>query len=167
MPLGEPMDGETSYIEGGKIERVWIVSVPVRDLDRALEFYSCSLGLEVALDARDKNWIELGPTEPLAKIGLYVPDKADKRQPGGDSGVILSTDSIYELHRKLIDEGVRFQTKPEKRPWGGLMAVLQDPDGNILTVVEDREHYYREPKPVQPVRRTPEGGSPRCRVRND
>ncbi len=159
------MGGESTYIEGGRLERVWIVSIPVSDLGRGLDFYSCKLGLEVALDSRDKNWVELGPAEPLAKIGLYVPDKTDKRQPGGDSGVVLSTDSIYELHRKLVDDGVRFLTKPEKRPWGGLMAVFEDPDGNVLTVVEDKEHYSRGPRPVQPIRKADAEPGQRCRVR--
>ena len=158
------MGGETPYIEGGKLERVWIASVPVRDLDRAAEFYSCILGLDIALEAKDKNWVEIGPAEPMAKIGLYVPDPADKKQPGGDTGIVLSTDSIYELHRKLVDDGVRFLTKPEKRPWGGLMAMFEDPDGNIFTVVEDREHYSRAPAPKQPERRPKDEGGPRCRM---
>jgi len=164
MPLGEPMGGETPYIEGGKLERVWIVSIPVSDLERAIDFYSCSLGLEIVLDARGKNWVEFGPAEPLAKIAVYVPEKADRRQPGGDSGVVLSTDSIYELHRKLVDEGVKFRMKPEKRPFGGLMAVFEDPDGNLLTVVEDREHYSRGPPPVQPLRGSAEEPGRSCRV---
>jgi len=161
------MGGEGTYVEGGRLERVWVASVPVSDLSQALEFYSCTLGMEIALDERAKNWVEVGPKEPLAKIGLFVPDRSDKRQPGGDSGIVLSTDSIYELHRKLVDNGVRFLTKPERRPWGGLMAMFADPDGNILTVVEDPEHYSRSPKPVQPVRNDKEGNGPRCRVKGN
>jgi len=158
------MGGETPYIEGGKLERVWIISVPVKDLERALGFYACSLGMEIALDARDKNWVELGPAEPMAKIGLYVPDRADKRQPGGDSGIVLSTDSIYELHRKLVDEGVRFRKKPEKGSLGALTAVFEDPDGNLLTVIEDKDRYSRFPTPVQPVRSIGPTEERSCRV---
>ena len=164
MPLGDPMGEETPYVEGGRLERVWMTSVPVRHLGLAVEFYTCILGLELQLDSRDKNWVEVGPDDPQGKIGLYVPARADDRQPGGDTGVIFSTDSIFELHRKLVDEGVRFELKPEKRPWGGLMAIFLDQDGNKFTVVEDPDHYLRGPKPKQPERASTRETERSCRM---
>jgi uncharacterized glyoxalase superfamily protein PhnB len=49
---------------------------------------------------------------------------------------MLSCDSIYDLHRRLVDEGVTFKLKPQRQPWGGLMAVFLDQDGNELMVLE-------------------------------
>ncbi|MBC7107233.1 MAG: VOC family protein [Methanomassiliicoccales archaeon] len=143
MPLGDPMGGDSDYQNKGKITRVWMTCIPVSDLATALFFYSEVLGLEIALDERSRNWVELGPAEPMGKIALYVPSKFDKRQPGGPTGVIFETNSIYELHRRLVDEGVKFIMKPQRQEWGGLMAILTDPDGNELCVVEDPEHYTR------------------------
>lgn len=157
MPLGDPMGGEDSYIEKGNVKRVWISSVPVRDLGRAIDFYVDVLGMDLLVDARDRNWAEVGPPEPLAKIGLYVPDEKDLRQPGGDTGIVLEVDSIFEFHRKLVDEEVPFPLKPERRGWGGIMAIFLDPDGNELTAVEDSEHYQRFPRPDRPKKeRCPE-----------
>ena len=33
------------------------------------------------------------------------------------------------------ERGVQFIEPPEKQPWGGVLAHLRDPDGNILTLL--------------------------------
>ncbi len=126
--------------EKGRLTRVWMTGVPVRDLDAALDFYMQTLGLE--LRRRDGNWAELGPSEPMGKVALYVPREGE-RQPGGVSGVVFSCDSMYDVHRRLVDEGVVFKVKPERQPWGGLMAVFLDPDGNELMVLEHPDRYRK------------------------
>lgn len=138
MPIGDPRGGDFYDLGRGRIKRVWLVVVPVRDLDEAMEYYQEVLGMPVRLDARKDNWVEVGAADPLARIALQVPDKDDRRQPGGDTGLVLATDSLFDLHRRLVDEGVEFLVKPERRPWGGLLAVFQDLYGNRFTVVEDR-----------------------------
>jgi predicted enzyme related to lactoylglutathione lyase len=152
MPLGEPMGGEAPYAERGKLTRVWLSAVPVSDLEEAVAFYAGTLGLTLRIWIKSKGWAELGSDEPLGKIALYVPEAGDVRQPGGPSGIVFDTDSIFDLHRKLVDEGVRFGLKPEKREFGGLMATFFDPDGNEFQVVEDPKHYERWPRPDQPLK---------------
>jgi catechol 2,3-dioxygenase-like lactoylglutathione lyase family enzyme len=134
MALNDPRQDK------GRLTRVWMPGIPVRDLDAALDFYTQKLGLE--LRRRDGNWAELGPGEPMGKVALYVPRNED-RQPGGVSGVVLSCDSMYDLHRRLVDEGVVFKVKPQMQPWGGLMAVFLDQDGNELIVLEHPDRYRK------------------------
>ena len=38
--------------------------------------------------------------------------------------------------RTLEARGVTFDGPPERQAWGGVLAHFQDPDGNILTLVE-------------------------------
>lgn len=140
MPIGDPMASNDPREEKGRLTRVWMTGVPVRDLDAALDFYMQTLGLE--LRRRDGNWAELGPSEPMGKVALYVPREGE-RQPGGVSGVVFSCDSMYDVHRRLVDEGVVFKVKPERQPWGGLMAVFLDPDGNELMVLEHPDRYRK------------------------
>jgi catechol 2,3-dioxygenase-like lactoylglutathione lyase family enzyme len=140
---------EGTYMMRGNVTRVWLASIPVSNFEQAVEFYTQVLGLKLQLESQENKWAEVGPDEPSSKIAIYVPAKDDPRQPGGPSGVALETDSIFEFHRKLVDEEVVFKTKPEKRPWGGLMAVFFDPDGNEIEVVEDPQHYSRSPPPKQ------------------
>ena len=136
MPLGDPMGGETQYDSRGILIGVSTVAIPVKDLPSAVSFYEGMLGLNVQRDSRADNWVELGPSGSLGRIALYVPDKIGRR-PGGPTGIILTTESIYDLHRKLVDRGVRFAVKPEKRQVGGLIAIFLDQDDNQIAVVEE------------------------------
>jgi len=126
----------------GKITRVWLSMVTVSDLDKALTFYSEILGLPIALDARVFNHIEVGPHEPLAKIGIESTFKQSKRRKW--TGIVLDTDDIYALYERLTKKGVTFTLKPTKMPWGGIVANFLDSDKNELQVVQDPEHYTRE-----------------------
>ena len=127
--------------ESGKITRLWLTMIRVSDMDRALRFYNEVLGLPVALDAREFQHAEVGPEEPLAKIGLHVTSKRQKRKKR--TGIVFDTDDIYALYERLVKRGVEFTLKPTKMPWGGIVADFLDPDNNELEVVQDPTHYNR------------------------
>ncbi|MEJ2272456.1 MAG: VOC family protein [Candidatus Bathyarchaeota archaeon] len=123
----------------GKITRLWLTMIRVSDIEQALKFYNETLGLQIALDARMFNHAEVGPAEPLAKIGLYVTGKKSKRRKR--TGIVFDTDNIYKLYEYLTKKGVKFIMKPTKMEWGGIVADFLDPDNNILEVVQDENHY--------------------------
>lgn len=127
--------------EKGRITRLWLTIIRVSDMDRALRFYNKILGLPMALDARMFNHAEVGPDEPLAKIGLHATGKKSKRKRR--TGIVFDTDDIYALYERLIKRGVKFTLKPTKMPWGGIVADFLDPDNNELEVVQDAKHYIR------------------------
>lgn len=125
----------------GRITRLWLAMIPVSDMDRAMKFYNETLGLRIALDARAFDHVEVGPDEPLAKIGLHATgnQSTERRR----SGVVFDTDDIYALYQRLKGQGVVFTLEPTKMPWGGIVADFLDPDNNELEVVQDPEHYRR------------------------
>ena len=125
----------------GRITRVWLAMIPVSDMDGALKFYNETLGLAIALDARQFDHAEVGPDEPLAKIGLHATGTSLKEKRR--SGIVLDTDDIFALHRRLREQGVVFTLEPTKMPWGGIVADFLDPDNNELEVVQDPDHYER------------------------
>jgi len=110
-------------------------------MDNALNFYTQTLGLPVALDAREFNHAEVGPDEPLAKIGLHATGRMKKRKKW--TGIVFDTNDIYALYERLSKQGVKFTRKPTKQPWGGVVADFLDPDNNEFEVVQDPEHYRR------------------------
>lgn len=128
--------------EAGRITRLWLAMVHVADLDTALEFYHETLGLPVALVATMFSHAEVGPEEPLAKIGLHASGKRSKRRRR--TGIVFDTDDIYALYERLRKRGVEFTQKPTRMPWGGIVADFLDPDNNELEVVQDPEHYKRK-----------------------
>ncbi len=125
----------------GKITRVWLTMIHVSNLERALRFYNEVLGLPVALDAGKFNHAEVGPEEPLAKIGMHATGKPHKRKRW--TGIVFDTDDIYALYERLRKKGVRFTLKPTKRPWGGIVADFLDADNNELEAVQHPDHYTR------------------------
>ena len=128
----------------GKITRIWLAMIEVSDMDKAVEFYHDILGLPIALDAREFNHVEVGPDEPLAKIGLHLTDKkSDERKT---TGVVFDTDNIHALCEILKERGVVFTQEPTKMPWGSIVADFLDPFNNELEVVQDPDHYSRDYK---------------------
>ena len=128
--------------KSGKITRLWLTMIEVSDIDRSLKFYHEVLGLPIALDARTFNHAEVGPDEPMAKIGLHVSE--DISEGIKRTGVVLDTDDIYLLCERLKNQGVIFTKEPTKMPWGSIVADFLDPDSNELEVVQDPDHYTRK-----------------------
>jgi len=126
----------------GRITRLWLTMIRVSDMERALKFYNEILGLQIALDARKFNHAEVGPAEPLAKIGLFATGKKSKRKKR--TGIVFDTDDIYSLYENLKTKGVIFSMKPTKMEWGGIVADFLDPDNNVLEVVQDPNHYKQK-----------------------
>ena len=126
----------------GRITRLWLTMIRVSNMEEAVNFYTKILELPLALDARVFNHVEVGPIEPLAKIGIYETGKKAKRKR--TTGIVFDTDDIYALYERLSKRGVQFTLKPTKMPWGGIVANFLDPDKNELQVVQDPEHYKRE-----------------------
>ena len=48
----------------------------------------------------------------------------------------FSVDNINETYFRLVEEGVRFIRNPEKESWGGLVATIEDPDNNIIQLLQ-------------------------------
>jgi predicted enzyme related to lactoylglutathione lyase len=50
-------------------------------------------------------------------------------------GVSLAVADIDATYRALRSRGVEFLEPPAVMPWGGVLAHLRDPDGNVVTLV--------------------------------
>jgi lactoylglutathione lyase len=112
------------------------IAVPVADQDRALGFYSTTLGMAVRLDAPfgAGRWIEVAPGGADTSLALVPAD--DDHPVGTDTGIRLTTADAQAAHAALAAAGT--DVDPEVLRWPGVpaMFVLRDPDGNRLTVVE-------------------------------
>ena len=116
--------------------------IHVSDMDKSLKFYNENLGLQVALNAKQFNHAEVGPDDPLTKIGLHATGKKMKRKRF--TGIVFDTDDIYALYETLRNKGVKFTRKSTKTKWGGIVSDFLDHDNNEFEVVQDPEHYQRK-----------------------
>lgn len=111
------------------INRISIVSVPVKDQKEAKKFYCGVLGFEVVRDnpmGPEQRWVQLSPSNTVTSITLVT--WFEKMPPGCVQGMVLETDGIDESHALLKSKGLVI-TKIETAPWGRY-ATFQDPDGN-------------------------------------
>lgn len=112
------------------------ISIPVRNFDKCLEFYSVALGIPVAAVFEDK-------TVALLRISYdmdlwLVAERAfnQKLRAGNDAGPVFAVASLEQVVATLADKGIK--------PTGGLVVwqdgsqhvAYRDPDGNLLTMFE-------------------------------
>ena len=117
------------------ISQIGTVVVPVADQDRALAFYTGTLGFEVRIDAPfgpGLRWIEVAPPGAETSIALVPRDAA----PAGVE-VSLATGDAAADHADLRGRGVDADAELIRMGDGvPPMFTFRDPDGNRLRMVE-------------------------------
>ena len=111
------------------IRQLKFVSIPTRDQDKALAFWTEKMGFKVATDQPmgAQRWIEL--TIPGAQTGmvLFTPEGQEDRIGTFFNGSFQCDDVDY-TYRQLSERGFDI-SPPEKQPWGSFCR-FRDPDGN-------------------------------------
>lgn len=113
------------------ITGVKFVSVPTRDQDRALTFYTEKLGFRLITDqpfGQDRRWIELAIGHSDTRLVLFTPPGEEASVGGRFSGA-LACDDVEATHRQLYARGVEFESPPARQPWG-TFAIMLDSEGN-------------------------------------
>lgn len=113
------------------IRGVKIVSIPVRDQDASLRFYTENLGFKVATDqlfGEGMRWIELSISGSDVHLALFTPPGHEDRV-GGFQPVTFWCDDVFATAKQLEAKGVTLSAQPMKEIWG-TRANFRDPDGN-------------------------------------
>jgi catechol 2,3-dioxygenase-like lactoylglutathione lyase family enzyme len=117
------------------IKAVKFVSIPVKDQDQALDFYTKKLGFKIMTDQPfdgKQRWIELGVNGGDTKVVLFTPDGHQDRI-GTVSNVVFVTDDVEKTYNELSARGVQFEQPPVKASWG-TSSVFKDQDGNLFAL---------------------------------
>ena len=105
------------------------------DLDRMLAFYRDILRLPLHSFHEDEGFAAFELGDIRFNVGRH----------GGVSGMSkdplrvmphLGVDDIHEEYVRLGAAGVEFIRIPEQEHWGGWVATLKDPDGNVLQLLQ-------------------------------
>lgn len=113
------------------IRGVDLVSIPVRDQDASLKFYTEKLGFKILTDQPfngKQRWIELQVPGDDVKIALFTPDGHENRI-GGFQSLTFWCDDVFAEAKALKAKGVEFASDPKKESWG-TAGIFKDPDGN-------------------------------------
>lgn len=121
-----------------RIAQVGTVIVPVSDQDRALAFYTETLGFEKGVDipyGDGDRWLEVVPSGAATTIAIVPPRQGDP--VGIETRIGLATDDIDADHAELKASGV--DVDDEVTRFGDPVPPMfwfNDPDGNRYMVVQ-------------------------------
>jgi catechol 2,3-dioxygenase-like lactoylglutathione lyase family enzyme len=128
--------------------RLEVITLPVADVDRALDFYARQLGFPVDVDYHPSTRyrvVQITPSGSACSIQFGIGLTA--AAPGSAHATYLVVDDIETAHRELSDQGVHMSPiqhkapidnwqgelhpgiDPQRRPYASL-ATFTDPDGN-------------------------------------
>jgi predicted enzyme related to lactoylglutathione lyase len=116
------------------IDGISVVWVPVSDMDRALEFYGDTLGLDIEQQEDDWSLVVAG----AVRVGL---NGRSEEMSGGEGGAVIAfavSDDIETSVDELAAAGVEIAGGVSEYPWGKVATFL-DPDGNELQLYESVE----------------------------
>jgi catechol 2,3-dioxygenase-like lactoylglutathione lyase family enzyme len=117
------------------------ITIVVDDYDRAIEFFTGSLGFDLAEDSpsltndgRPKRWVVLRP--PGGGTGIVLARADGERQAaaignqvGGRVGFFLRVDDFDAAYQRMTAAGVEFRGAPRTESYGRV-AVFVDIAGN-------------------------------------
>jgi lactoylglutathione lyase len=113
---------------------LYSVAIFVSQVDRAVEFYRDMLGLPMLKHGSFGAEFLDGDTHLGVHPAVHPESKA---LVGRHTGITLFVPDLLHYCGVLHDRGVRFVTEPTQQPWG-IMAMVADPDGNMLALWEDK-----------------------------
>jgi catechol 2,3-dioxygenase-like lactoylglutathione lyase family enzyme len=117
------------------LKRVKFVGVNVRDQERALQFWTEKIGLQISTDQDMGNglrWIELKIPGAQTGLVLFTPPGHEDRV-GSFHNLSFEVDDVVKTHKELSGKGVEFAQPPKKEDWG-TSAIFKDPDGNSFVI---------------------------------
>lgn len=114
-----------------------LVSLVVEDYDAAIEFFTGSLGFELAADepavtsadGRPKRWVVVRPPGATTGVLLARADGAEQaaavgNQTAGRVGFFLEVEDFDAAYRRMTAAGVRFVGSPRSEPYGRVVVFL-------------------------------------------
>jgi len=119
---------------------LWAVRYQVKDVQRAVAFYTQVLGFNLDLQVLpafgqvSSGNFKLILSGPGASGSRPMPD-GQQQAPGGWNRIVLQVDDLPARIADLQGQGVTFRNELEVGP-GGKQIQLEDPDGNPIELFE-------------------------------
>jgi glyoxylase I family protein len=120
-----------------------VVRYQIRDVERAIQFYTQQLGFELRQRAGavfatvSRGNLRLLLSGPKSSGSRPMPD-GRQQEPGGWNRIVLYVENIDATISALRSAGTRLRNEVEVGP-GGKQIQLEDPDGNPIELHEAPE----------------------------
>ena len=71
-------------------------------------------------------------------------DQVDEQPaPGGGTTLWFAVADVQATYQRFVDLGATIRYAPVQKPWGAILASLEDPDGNIFGLTAKSEERDR------------------------
>ena len=111
-----------------RVDHVWFW---IRDMDRAVAFYTDVVGLRLVRRDGD-DWVELDGGD--VRLGLHGAGERPELPTGGT--VVLRVDDLDAAMATMQERGVAFEAHVGEVAGLARFASFADPDGNALQIIE-------------------------------
>ncbi len=98
------------------------------DFARSMSFFRDQLGLKVLTEDAQFGYASFD----TGGVSIAFACTDDAALVGRHTGIGLVCDDIHLTYEKLRAAGVEFEQPPQDQPWGGVLALFKDPDGNVF-----------------------------------
>jgi len=95
------------------------------DMEALAIFYQEGLDLGVFERSPGHIGMKLGPVY----LGF---DQVEEVPSGGPVTLWFTVDDIEATYKRLLEMGAEDISPPERKPWGGYLAAVYDPEGNMI-----------------------------------
>jgi catechol 2,3-dioxygenase-like lactoylglutathione lyase family enzyme len=112
-----------------------MIALGVKDTARSIQFYTETLGLELAGPPGEVTFLRAGEVTILLNHPLGV---AAGDAIVGAVEIIFPVASVGESHEDLAKRGCKFTHQPHEVTTGLWAATFTDPDGHRLTILGPR-----------------------------
>ena len=111
-----------------------VVHLPVGDIERAIAFYTGTLGWTKVQDAPMGNadrWVTVAPAGSNTSFRL-THDNSRGPENKGDrfSGIIIQAEDLHKTCKLFKARGIEIKEAPRNMPWG-VWAMFKDSEGNV------------------------------------
>ena len=103
------------------------ITIPSKNLEKAVSFYE-TLGLKLIVDAQPR-YVRFECPDGDSTFSIHLVEEL----PNGN-GIIFyfESDNLDAEVKRLISEGIKFESLPEDKDWLWREARLKDLDGNQI-----------------------------------
>ena len=110
--------------------KIRYVIVGIKSLDAAVTFYRDTMGFELLSAEPEFHFAQFR----VGDLEFNLAEGAEEIHGTGDrnTGIGFQVPDVDAAFAELAAKGVRFTMEPSKQPWGGYMAMFEDPDGNVF-----------------------------------
>ncbi len=116
------------------IEQVNMIVIHVKELERSIRFYRDVLRFTLDAEEEGMAYFSIGCESKKVSLMLHLTDEPEPTDHG--IGLDFKVNDVEALITAIKEMGAVIVQEPIEREWGVKEAVIADPDGYKLWVVE-------------------------------